>query len=158
MISSLEKMKAWARESINKEIESICGLIYSLDSPDLDAPQRLQIKFSGSNENFQLFCGKDGSTLAIERGTLKNRDLGEYGKEVVTDISNIEPYSHYVRLTPSNFHSILSKGENTIVGVKLSFNNKTNIFLINAGDELLFTSLNPFESTDYNISFIDLLN
>lgn len=76
---------------------------------------------------------------------------------MVMDISDIEPYSNYIMLAPSNFHSILSQDDNAIIGVKLSFNNNPDLFLINAGDELLFTNLNPFDSSNYNVSFIDLL-
>lgn len=158
MNSSMENMKIWAKKSFDKEIEAIYGLIYFLDGPDLDAPQRLQIKFSGSNEEYQFSCGRDGSTLVLERGWLINQDLGEYGKEIVMDISGAEPYSRYIGLSPNNFHSILSQDDNAIVGVRLSFNSNPDIFVINAGDELLFTNLNPFESSEYNISFIDLLS
>jgi hypothetical protein len=155
--SLLENMKEWAGQSIGKQIEAIFGLIYFLDGHHLDSPQRLQIKFSGSNDGCHFSCGKDGSTLVLERGLIINRDLGEYGKEMVMNISGTEPYSNYIMLAPSNFHSILSQDDNAIIGVKLSFNNNPDLFLINAGDELLFTNLNPFDSYDYNVSFIDLL-
>ena len=50
MINSIINMKEWANKFIDKQIESIFGLIYFLEEPYLHSPQKLQIKFSDSNE------------------------------------------------------------------------------------------------------------
>ncbi|MEB6380844.1 hypothetical protein MXM41_18205 [Leclercia adecarboxylata] len=136
MINPLENYEEWTLEVVGKKLLGINGLIYILEDPDFDHPQQLQLVFSKTGIADSLKCGKDGSTLELTDHPMQEKDLGEYGKEIIIDISHINPFVKFIGKTLSKVFLIFSSAEDAYVGLRLNFEDNFSLFIMNIGDEI----------------------
>lgn len=142
MITCLEHYSEWAHHVEGKKLQGVKGLLYAYEFPDIDHPQQLQFVFADSKNVGVFKCAKDGSTLEIANLPMQENDLGEYGKELIIDISEHPMLSECISETLQEVYSVFSKEERTYVGLMLKFSNECEIFILNIGDELnMFKSL-----------------
>ncbi|CAI0787047.1 hypothetical protein [Serratia quinivorans] len=137
-----EIYQEWGRDVIGGKLCNVNGLVYIYEAPDLDHPQQLQLIFSGINREVSFQCGKDGATLVLTELPMQESDLGEYGKEVIMNMSDSCLFYRCIGRIVGKVFAIYSDTENTIVGIKLFFDSGIDLIIINLGDELnVFNSL-----------------
>ncbi|MBK4715758.1 MULTISPECIES: hypothetical protein [Tenebrionibacter/Tenebrionicola group] len=136
MIKSLRNYEEWTLGVVGKKLLQIKGLIYSLDVPDFEHPQQLQLVFSKAVTISSLKCGKDGSTLVLTEHPMQEKELGEYGKETIIDISHIHPFANFIEKTLLKVFLIFSSVEDAYVGLRLDFENHLSLIIMNIGDEI----------------------
>lgn len=142
MINLPEMYQEWGRNVTGRKLCSVNGLVYIYEAADLEHPQQLQLIFSGINRGESFRCGKDGATLALTELSMQESDLGEYGKEVIMNISDSCSFYRYIGRVVSKVFAIYSDIEKAIIGLKLVFDGGLNLIIINLGDELnVFNSL-----------------
>lgn len=142
MIKLLGNYEEWTLGVVGNKLLGINGLIYMLEDPDFDHPQQLQLVFSKTGIADSLKCGKDGSTLELTDHPMQEKDLGDYGKETIIDISHINPFVKFIEKTLTEVFLIFSSVEDAYVGLRLNFEDNLSLFIVNIGDEInIFESL-----------------
>lgn len=157
MINPLGKYQEWTRGIVGRKLLGVNGLIYFLEIPDLEHPQQLQLIFSQVEKVDSLKCGKDGSTLELTDRPLQENDLGEYGKEMVVDISHIHPFVNCLEKTLLNVFLVFSSVEDAFIGIKLIFEDHLSLSIMNIGDEInILESLSSSYEQDEGIKYQQL--
>ncbi len=157
MINPLGSYEEWTLGVVGKKLLGISGLIYILDVPDFEHPQQLQFVFSKAANVSSLKCGKDGSTLEFTEHPMQEKDLGEYGKEAIIDISHIHPLSNFIGKTLLKVFLIFSSVEDAYVGLRLVFENHLSLFVMNIGDEInIFETLSTSYEKNEGIRYSEL--
>lgn len=154
MNSPLDKYQEWTRDVIGEKLLGVRGLIYALETPDYGHPQQLQFIFSQVGKINNLKCGKDGSTLELSDRPLRENDLGEYGKEMIVDISSMPPFINYLEKRLLKVSLVFSSLEDAVIGIKLIFEDSLSLFIMNIGDELnILESLSSSYEEDEGIKY-----
>ena len=149
MTNPLGQYKKWASYVIGERLLEVKGVIYFFETPDLEHPQQLQLIFSNTEKAFSFRCGKDGSTLELTDSPVQENDLGEYGKEIIMDISSSMSFVDCIGNPLLKVYSIFSSIEGAYIGVKLVFDGDLNLIVLNIGDEInIFGSLSSCENDD----------
>jgi len=146
MINPLGQYQEWVSHVIGKRLSGVRGLIYVFETPDFEHPQQLQFIFSNTENIASFRCGKDGSTLEVTDFPVQGVDLGEYGKEVIMDLSNLPLFVDCIGKSLLKVYSIFSSVENAYIGIKLVFESGLCLIAINVGDEL---NISDFLSSSY---------
>lgn len=136
MITPLGKYQEWTCCVIGEKLSVVRGLIYILDKPEIEHPQQLQLVFSNNEKSVNFKCGKDGSSLELTYIPLQENDLGEYGKEVIIDISHRPLFVHLLEKILIEVSLVFSSMENNYIGVKLVFEGCLSLIIVNIGDEI----------------------
>ncbi|KJM66320.1 hypothetical protein B5M10_10930 [Pluralibacter gergoviae] len=126
----------WLQKVIGKKLSLVEALVYIFDEPELQHPQQLQLTFSGISSAEIFKCGKDGVSLELIDVPMQEKDLGEYGKEVIMDMSLSISFINYIDKTLSDVVLIFSQVENAYIGVRLTFEEQLDLIIINLGDEI----------------------
>lgn len=136
MINSLGQYQVWVSHVIGERLSGVRGLIYVFEKPDFEHSQQLQFIFSNMENKASFRCGKDGSTLEVTDFPVQGNDLGEYGKEVIMDISNLPLFVDCIGKSLLKVYAIFSSVEDAYIGIKLVFESGLSLIAINVGDEL----------------------
>lgn len=136
MINSLRKYQEWGRCVIGEKLSEVRGLIYVLDKPDFEYPQQLQFVFSNFEKPAIFKCGKDGSSLDMTYSPIQENDLGEYGKEVIMDMSHFPFFVKCLNKILIEVNLIFSVVEKNHIGLKLFFEGYLSLMIVNIGDEM----------------------
>ena len=159
MMRNFERYQELARNVVGQKLQSVNGLIYVYDAPDLGSPQQLQLVFCDTYQNIVCRCGLDGASLELIDSPMQEKDLGEYGKEVIMDLSNSYLFQKAFGKILLKFYVICSEIEQQIIGVKLVFDEGFKLVIINLGDEIkVFNSLLREYERDEKIYYIDVLS
>ncbi|MGC1070630.1 hypothetical protein [Pantoea agglomerans] len=154
MINVVEGYQKWTRSVVGRKLLRVNGVIYSLETHDFSHPQQLQLVFSEVEEMESFKCGRDGSTLELTYVPLQGKDLGEYGRETVIDISHVYPFVNYLEKKLLKVFLIFSSLEDAFIGVKLVFEGELILFIINVGDEIsILESLSSSYEQDEGIKY-----
>ncbi|MDM2736340.1 hypothetical protein OGY35_13285 [Citrobacter sp. Ct235] len=146
-----------SRNVVGQKLQNVNGLIYVYDVPDLGAPQQLQLVFFSENQSVVFRCGLDGASLELTDSPMQENDLGEYGKEVIMDLSNSCLFQKVIGKTLLRFNVIYSEIEQKVIGAKLVFDEGLTLIIINLGDEIkVFDSLPMEYERDEKINYIDV--
>jgi hypothetical protein len=137
-----QTIEEWFRSIIGKKLNAIYGLIYIYLTEDINHPQELQIIFENEITR-KISCGSDGSTLRIDNSPMIESDLGEYGKQLIMDISNVPVFQQAVGEKLEKLEVIESKREQCIVGINLKFSNSIIINILTIGDEISYYTSIP---------------
>lgn len=157
MINPLGKYQEWTRRVVGRKLLGVKGLIYTLEVPDFDHPQQLQFIFSQAEKLDNLKCGKDGSTLELTERPLQENDLGEYGKEIIVDISHAHPFMNCLEKTLLRVFLVFSSVEDAFIGINLIFEDNLSLFIMNIGDEInILESLSSSYEQDEGIKYQQL--
>ncbi|MEI7369018.1 hypothetical protein WCT94_15420 [Pectobacterium sp. 1950-15] len=149
MTNPLAQYQEWTSYVIGERLSGVKGVIYFFETPDLEHPQQLQLIFSNTEKAFSFRCGKDGSTLELTDSPVQENDLGEYGKEIIMDVSSSMSFVDYIGKPLLKVYSIFSSIEDAYIGVKLVFDGDLNLIVLNIGDEInIFGSLSSCENDD----------
>ncbi|MCO7263925.1 hypothetical protein [Dickeya zeae] len=136
MMNPLGKYQEWANHVVGERLSEVRGVIYFFENPDFEHPQQLQFIFSNTESITSFRCSKDGSTLEVTDFPAQGNDLGEYGKEVIMDVSNSRLFVDYIGKSLLKVHSIFSSIEDAYIGIKLVFESGLSLIVVNIGDEL----------------------
>lgn len=120
-------------------------------------PQSVFIEFD-STVGITIRCGSDGETMLLEEGSLNfvERDMGEFGKEVVKDVININPWKKACNSPMEHIFGIKSDG--FIIGYRFSFE-VLEINIVNFGDEIFIYEYFPEKIIiDERIVFENIIN
>lgn len=148
-----------ARNVVGQKLQNVNGLIYVYDVPDLGAPQQLQLVFFSENQGVVFRCGLDGASLELTDSPMQENDLGEYGKEVIMDLSNSCLFQKVIGKILLRFYVIYSEIEQKVIGIKLVFDEGLTLVIINLGDEIkVFDSLSIEYERDEKINYIEVLS
>ncbi|WP_340279359.1 hypothetical protein [Pantoea agglomerans] len=154
MINVVEGYQKWTRSVVGRKLLRVNGVIYSLETHDFSHPQQLQLVFSEVEEMESFKCGRDGSTLELTYVPLQGKDLGEYGRETVIDISHVYPFVNYIEKKLLKVFLIFSSLEDAFIGVKLVFEGELILFIMNVGDEIsMLESLSSSYEQDEGIKY-----
>ncbi|MFP1817566.1 hypothetical protein ACLEC2_17535 [Lonsdalea quercina] len=157
MMNPLGKYQEWANHVIGKRLSGVRGLIYVFETPDFEHPQQLQFIFSNTESIASFRCGKDGSTLEVTDFPVQGNDLGEYGKEIIMDVSNSTFFVDYIEKSLLKAYSIFSSIEDAYIGIKLVFESGLSLIVVNVGDELnISDSLSSSYEHDEGIKYQEL--
>ncbi|ASN85818.1 hypothetical protein [Pectobacterium versatile] len=157
MIKSLGQYQKWASSVTNERLLDVRGLVYVFDKPDLYHPQKLQFIFSNTEKLFSFMCGKDGASLELTDSPIQESDLGEYGKEIIMDMSNVTLFIDYIGKQLLDVYSVFSSVEDACVGIKFVFEGDLNLIIVNFGDEInIFNSLPLSYEHDEGIKYQSL--
>ncbi|WP_313700825.1 hypothetical protein [Pantoea sp.] len=157
MINIVGRYQEWTRSVVGRKLLGVNGVIYSLETHDFNHPQQLQLVFSEVEEMKSFKCGRDGSTLELTDLPLQGNDLGEYGREMVIDISHIYPFVNYIGKKVLKAFLIFSSLEEAFIGVKLVFEVELTFFIMNIGDEIsIFESLSSSYEQDEGVKYQQL--
>lgn len=149
-----EALKKCISDLHGLKLEHVVALIYVLEAPDLESPQQIQFVFSSECKSLGFRCGHDGASLEVFNSPLQENDLGEYGKEVIMELSGLDAFRSYIGKRFLNFHFVFSGVEKTNIGVKLEFEGG-DIIILNIGDEMVFSnSLAPDFEREESISYV----
>lgn len=144
MSNLLNKYRKWAQNIVGKKLIEVRGLIYFLDKPDFDHPQQIQLIFSKFENLLSLKCSRDGATLEFTDHPIQESNLGEYGKEVLLDISCMHPLDNYINKTLLKLLAVFSLVENAYIGIKFIFEEgDEGFFILNVGDEINILEVLP---------------
>lgn len=136
MINPLKKYHEWNRDVVGKKLLEVNGLIYVFETSDFDHPQQLQLVFAEAEKMEVMKCGKDGSVLELTDYPMQEKNLGEYGKELIFDISRRDPFVNFIGKTLLKVFLVFSTVEDAYIGMKLYFEDSLNLFILNIGDEI----------------------
>ncbi|EED9464934.1 hypothetical protein NWL46_003898 [Salmonella enterica] len=143
---------------VGQKLQNVNGLIYVYDVPDLGAPQQLELIFLGENKNIAFKCGQDGASLELINSPMQEKDLGEYGKEIIMDLSNSSLFQEVIGKTLCRFYMVYSETEQKVIGTKLVFDDGLTLVIVNLGDEIkVFDSLSMDYERDEKINYVDVL-
>ncbi|MGL6019848.1 MAG: hypothetical protein ACRC0C_14525 [Gibbsiella quercinecans] len=157
MMNPLGKYQEWANHVIGERLSGVRGLIYVFETPDFEHPQQLQFIFSNTESIASFRCGKDGSTLDVTDFPVQGNDLGEYGKEIIMDVSNSTFFFDYIGKSLLKAYSIFSSIEDSYIGIKLVFESGLSLIVVNVGDELnISDSLSSSYEHDEGIKYQEL--
>ena len=147
-----------ANNVVGQKLQNVNGLIYVYDVPDLGAPQQLELIFLGENKNIAFKCGQDGASLELINSPMQEKDLGEYGKEIIMDLSNSSLFQEVIGKTLCRFYMVYSETEQKVIGTKLVFDDGLTLVIVNFGDEIkVFDSLSMDYERDEKINYVDVL-
>lgn len=148
-----------ARNVVGRKLQNVNGLIYIYNVPDLGAPQQLQLVFFSENQSIVFRCGLDGASLELSDLPMQEKDLGEYGKEVIMDLSNSCFFQKFIGKILLQFYVIYSEVEQKLIGAKLFFDEGLTLVIINLGDEIkIFEALSMEYERDEKVNYIDVLS
>ena len=136
MMNPLGQYQEWASHVVGERLSGVRGLIYVFETPDVEHPQQLQFVFSNTESVIGFRCGRDGSTLEVTNFPVQGNDLGEYGKEIIMDLSSSTLFVDYIGKSLLKIYSIFSLIENSYIGIKLGFESGLNLNVVNVGDEI----------------------
>lgn len=157
MIKFLGQYQKWASSVINGRLLDVRGLVYVFDKSDSYHTQKLQFVFSNTEKLFSFMCSKDGSSLELTDSPIQESDLGEYGKEIIMDMSNITLFIDYIGKRLLEVYSIFYSVEDAFVGIKLVFEGDLNLIVVNLGGEInIFNSLPSSYEHDEGIKYQSL--
>lgn len=104
-------------------------------------------------------CGLDGASLELSDLPMQEKDLGEYGKEVIMDLSNSCFFQKFIGKILLQFYVIYSEVEQKLIGAKLFLDEGLTLVIINLGDEIkTFETLSMEYERDEKINYIDVLS
>ncbi len=112
------------------------GLIYVFGVHDFEHLQQLHFIFSNTEGEASFKCGKDASTLEVTKKPVKESNMGEYGREVVVDVSNTKNFFNYIGRCLLKTYSIFSLVENSYIGIKLVFESGLILIVIKVDGEI----------------------
>lgn len=157
MMNPLGQYQEWVNHVIGERLSGVRGLIYVFETPDFEHPQQLQFIFSNTKSIASFRCGKDGSTLEITDFPVQGNDLGEYGKEIIMDVSNSTLFVDYIGKSLLKAYSIFSSIEDAYIGIKLVFESGLSLIAVNIGDEInIRESLSSSYEHDEGIKYQEL--
>lgn len=157
MMHYFEGYQELTRNVVGQKLQNVNGLIYIYDIPDLGTPQQLELVFFGENKNIAFKCGKDGASLVLVNSPIQENDLGEYGKEIIMDLSNSLLFQKVIGKTLCRFYVVYSEIEQKVIGTKLVFDEGFTLVIANIGDEIkAFDSLPMDYERDEKINYIDV--
>lgn len=88
---------------------------------------------------------------------IQENDLGEYGKEIIMDLSNSLLFQKVIGKTLCRFYVVYSEIEQKVIGTKLVFDEGLTLVIANLGDEIkAFDSLPMDYERDEKINYIDV--
>lgn len=120
---------------VGEKVISVLGLFYLLEGEkDIDDPQELQINFS-SGRSLKIYCSPDGASICCESGYIVARNLGDFGEEIVEDVSYMTPWENLVGDQIIDVCVAKSSIEKASIGIRLGFG-KENVSVLNLGDDL----------------------
>lgn len=137
-----EQFRNWLRIIIGRKLITIQGLIYVKDGEEkTSSPQELFLSFDSGVQG-KLKCGSDGESLVWDMQELEAVDLGEYGDEVVRDLSYLSCWKNLIGHLLVDVKLIKSLRGSYLMGLLFSFDNDLSIVVVNLGDEIyMFESL-----------------
>lgn len=130
-----DNISEWGSSIIGKRFKSVWGLVYVLDVEDIEHPQALQIIFDGGLLK-TISCASDGAKLLLRDVPMVESDLGEYGKQIIKDISINSIFGDAIDKELCRLSIIYSETEQGIIGLNFYFSNFVTINVINLGDEI----------------------
>lgn len=133
MTNPLEQYQEWTSYVIGERLSGVKGVIYFFETPDLEHPQQLQLIFSHTEKAVSFKCGKDGSTLELTDSLVQENDFGEYGKEIIMDLSSSMSFVDYIGKFLLTVYSIFSSVEDAYIGIKLVFEGGLDLIVVNIG-------------------------
>ncbi|MCF5471052.1 hypothetical protein [Pseudomonas syringae] len=151
-----ELMISWLQTLLGKRLISINALFHVLASEKDSSPKEVSFIFDDA-EVGKIYGGSDGATLCFSFKPLCSCDLGEYGMEDIFCISDEPLFSDVVGSRLASVKLLKSLTEEAVIGLFLSFDNKSNLCILNLGDELfVYDHLPESIVTDEQLSLISV--
>lgn len=126
----------WLLSSLGKRLVSVFALVHVYNNEkDFHTFQEISISFL-SNDNGKLFCGGNGSSIEWSNSDMQENDLGEYGKNVIQDISKMNPWNTCLNEILKDVKMLYSSVEKSEIGILLEFSNDSHVSVINLGDDI----------------------
>jgi len=144
-VYQIEEFKGWLLNIIGRKLIFVQALIHVYEgNENISSPQELQLSFE-SKIRGKLKCGSDGESIVLDSTELKPSDLGEYGKQIVKDISNLSCWQKVIGSPLKEVHLLESMREFCLMGIKFTFENDLSVVMVNLGDEIFIYESLPEE-------------
>lgn len=140
-----QEFRSFLLNIIDCKLISALALIYVYDSEEkILSPQELLLVFEHKRQ-VTLMCSNDGESLILDSRKLEPTNLGEYGKEIIRDISYLPCWKNLIGQTLTKIFIIKSLGKPCLIGLKFSFENDLSVIVVNLGDEIFMFEFLPEE-------------
>lgn len=84
-------------------------------------------------------------------------ELGEYGKQLIRDISDMPPFERVIGEELHGLDIISSGVEQSVVGLRFKFSNSKKIDILTLGDEISFYEITPLKIIEEEgLSFLSI--
>lgn len=138
----LRSLIKWLYSIIGQKLAGVIALIHVYDEhEDNESPQAIYLKFE-NDLGGNLECASDGESILYSPKLPAETDLGEYGKEILKDISNTELWCECVGSSLVSSFVLFANG-NVSIGVRLIFQSGKSIDIVNLGDEIYIYNFLP---------------
>ncbi|MEK8018108.1 MAG: hypothetical protein VSS75_014635 [Candidatus Parabeggiatoa sp.] len=130
------KLREGLKLLLGKKLEKVIASVFSFQGVfKMESPQAVLLQFE---ENHQLvfYPASDGVSLDCAHKTLSPLDLGQYGKEIILEVSQFSLWQYARCQVLKEAYVIFSHVEENAVGIKMHFNNSSIIIIINCGDDI----------------------
>jgi len=155
-IKMIEELKEWLSFIVGKKLKSVYGLIYFFAVGDTNHPQELQVVFEAAMIK-KISCSSDGATMLIQDSPMIESELGEYGKQLIRDISDMPPFERVIGEELHGVDIITSGVEQGVVGLRFKFSNSKKIDILTLGDEISFYEMTPLKIIEEEgLSFLSI--
>lgn len=135
MTMLLNKLVDWLNNILCLKLTSVFALIYVYDNQeDINSPQAIYFEFNNEHVGC-IKCASDGESIDCDFKLTTEVDLGMYGKEILKDISTINPWREVIGDNLNNCYLLLVDS-NFCLGVRLQFQSGKSVDIVNLGDEL----------------------
>jgi len=135
MTSYTNKLRKGLKFLLGKPLKKVIASVFSYQGIlNMESPQALLLQFE---ENHQLvfYPAPDGVSLDCGHKTLSPLNLGQYGQEIIQEISPLNFWQYALGQVLIEAYILFSHVEENAVGIKMYFNNSI-IIIINCGDEM----------------------
>ncbi|NRN29310.1 hypothetical protein [Photorhabdus heterorhabditis] len=149
----------WGVGIIGNRLKSVQGLVYILHVEDIEHPQELLFEFEGAGVSRKISCSQDGSSLVVCNKPMLESDLGEYGKQIIKDISQHPIFNELIGRKLSRFNAIYSEIEQCVIGFNFIFYSYGQISLLNLGDEIyIYNDIPECIFLEGRITLVNIVN
>ncbi|RKZ73073.1 MAG: hypothetical protein DRR16_33415 [Candidatus Parabeggiatoa sp. nov. 3] len=136
MTQYTNKLSEGLKLLLGKKLKKVIASIFSFEGVlNMESPQAVLLQFE-DNRRLVFYPASDGVSLDCDHKTLSPLDLGEYGKEIIMEVSQLSLWQYALGEVLTEAYVIFSHVEENAVGIKMHFNNSSIIIIINCGDDI----------------------
>lgn len=130
------KLTNWLKDVLGRRLISVLALVYTYDGEkEFENPQELDLQFLSCGHG-KLVCSYDGSSIEWQDNYIHEVDMEEFGQQLLENVSNRSIWNSVVNKMLLDAELINSIVEDSVIGVRFSFENRETISVLNLGDEL----------------------
>ncbi|HIE01762.1 MAG TPA: hypothetical protein EYP59_15995 [Thiotrichaceae bacterium] len=135
MTQYTNKLREGLKLLLGKPLKKVTASIFSYQGVlNMESPQAVSLQFE-ENHHLVFYTASDCVSLNCDHRTLSPWDFGEYGQEILLDISQFSLWQYALDQVLTEAYILFSHVEENAVGIKMHFKSCI-IIVVNCGDEM----------------------